>query len=85
MKADFTTAEALGVKDISPAIVGYFNYYARKYPAEILGSTEIITISVWDGCRSLDSYFIDVLTRNGWSYTYYALLKQIYLIRKLEA
>ena len=85
MKKDFTIAEALGVKDISPAIVGYFNYYAHKYPAELLGNTEIITISVWDGCSSLDSYFINILTRNGWTYTYYALLKKIYLIRKLEA
>lgn len=81
MKADFTTAEALGVKDISPAIVGYFNYYARIYPAEILGNTEIITIPMRDGSRSLDSYFINVLTANGWKYSDYFLLGQIYLIR----
>lgn len=83
MKANYTLAEALGVKDISPAIVGYFNYYATKYPAEILGATEIITIPMRDGSRSLDSYFINVLTRNGWNYSDYFLLGQIYLIRSL--
>ena len=78
---NYSISESLGVKDISPAIVGYFNYYAEKYPAEILGNTEIITIPMRDGSRSLDSYYINVLTRNGWKYSEYFLLGQIYLIR----
>jgi len=31
---DFTRAEAHGIRNMHPSIVGYFNYYASKYPTE---------------------------------------------------
>ena len=73
------------VKDIAPELIPYFNYYARKYEPELLGDSLIVTLSSWDGCASLDSYFINILIHNGWNYSEYALLHQIYLTKPLKA
>ena len=77
--------ELFEIETIKPELIPYFNYYASKYAPELLGDSLIITISVWYGCRSLDTYFIDILTANGWNYSEYALLHQIYITKPLKA
>lgn len=84
-KYNITFLKIYEVEEIAPALIPYFNYYARKYEPELLGDSLIITIPYSDGCRSLDNYFIDILTRNGWNYSEYALLHQIYLTKPLKA
>lgn len=84
-KYNRTYLDIYEVKDIAPELIPYFNYYASKYEPELLADSLIITISMWDGCRSLDNYFIDILIRNGWKYSKYDLLKQIYLIKPFNA
>lgn len=73
------------VEEIAPALIPYFNYYARKYEPELLGDNLIITIPYSDGSRSLDDYFINILTRNGWNYSAYDVLHEIYLLKPLKA
>ena len=81
MKVDFTKAQAHGIMNMSPSIVGYFNYYASKYPTESGPKREIITIPFKDGSRSLDHYFIKPLLAAGWTWAESWLLKEIYLYR----
>ena len=82
---NLTFLNIFGIEDIPPALIPYFNYYARKYEPELLGDSLIITISVWDACRSLDDYFINILTRNGWNYREYPVLHEIYITKALKA
>lgn len=78
---DFTIAEAHGIMNMSPSIVGYFNYYAGKYPTETGTHRDIITIPMKDGSRSLDHYFIKPLLAAGWLWKDSFLLGEIYLYK----
>lgn len=84
-KYNTTYLDIYEVKDIAPELIPYFNYYASKYEPELLADNLILTISMWDGCRSLDNYFIEILTRNGWNYSTYDVLHEIYLVKPLKA
>lgn len=78
---DQDTKEKYHLKDVSSDILGYFRYYASKY--EILTRTkgDLIEIPIKDGSHSLDNYFINILTRNGWEFKESPLLGMIYMIR----
>ena len=70
-------------------ILGYFRYYADKYPVESCiwadgSKREVITIPVMDGSIYLDRHFIDILTAHSWNYRYDALLGKIYLLYVTE-
>lgn len=78
------TANRYFLKKYSRDILGYFMYYADKYSVSYGTTadgrkTAFIEIPVMDGSNSLDHYFINVLTANGWAYKHNWLLSKIYL------
>ena len=84
MENTYTTKEAYSAPNISSQIEPYFNYYADKYPAELLGDCLFIEIPMMDGSASLDHYFINPLLKNGYTWHENWLLSKIYLIKALK-
>ena len=69
---------------VSKQIEPYFNYYASKYPAELLGDCLFIEIPMRDGDGKLDNYFINPLLKSGYTWHENWLLSKIYLIKALK-
>lgn len=70
---DDDTAKTYFLKKYSRDILGYFRYFADKYPMTADTTPDgrtiySIDIPIMDGCNSLDYYFINVLTTNGWTF-----------------
>ena len=63
---------------------GIYNYYARKYPEEILGDCIFIEIPMMDGCELLDIHYINPRKTEGFKYRENWLLKLIYLIKPIN-
>lgn len=72
------------IEEIKPALIGYFCYYASKYKPEQFKTTLFFELDfLKDGSRSLDNYFIDILSANGWTIEEDFLLHKFYFFKEV--